>query len=144
SFITPFDRGDITRLIQSMDDAIDQMQKTAKSILLFNVTQFEPEMVQMAECIVRAAHLMREAIPLLNSINKNVGELNRLTEQIVHVESEADDIYDTARKRLFEERARTSPVDFWVAMEILDHLEKVTDSLDDVANEIHSIVTEHV
>jgi uncharacterized protein Yka (UPF0111/DUF47 family) len=29
-------------------------------------------------------------------------------------------------------------------MEILDHLEKVTDSLDDVANEIHSIVTEHV
>jgi predicted phosphate transport protein (TIGR00153 family) len=144
SFITPFDRGDITRLIQSMDDAIDQMQKTAKSILLFNVTQFEPEMVQMAECIVRAAHLMQEAIPLLNSINKNVGELNRLTEQIVHVESEADDIYDTARKRLFEERARTSPVDFWVAMEILDHLEKVTDSLDDVANEIHSIVTEHV
>jgi uncharacterized protein len=144
SFITPFDRGDITRLIQSMDDAIDQMQKTAKSILLFNVTRFEPEMVQMAECIVRAAHLMQEAIPLLNSINKNVGELNRLTERIVQVESEADDIYDAARKRLFEERARTTPIDFWVAMEILDHLEKVTDSLDDVANEIHSIVTEHV
>jgi uncharacterized protein len=144
SFITPFDRGDITRLIQSMDDAIDQMQKTAKSILLFNVTRFEPEMVQMAECIVRAAHLMQQAIPLLNSINKNVGELNRLTEQIVQVESEADDIYDAARKRLFEERAPTAPMEFWVAMEILDHLEKVTDSLDDVANEIHSIVTEHV
>ena len=106
SFITPFDRGDITRLIQSMDDAIDQMQKTAKSILLFNVTRFEPEMVQMAECIVRAAYLMQQAIPLLNSINKNVGDLNRLTEQIVHVESEADDIYDAARKRLFEERAQ--------------------------------------
>jgi predicted phosphate transport protein (TIGR00153 family) len=144
SFITPFDRGDITRLIQSMDDAIDQMQKTAKSILLFNVTRFEPEMVQMAECIVRAAYLMQQAIPLLNSINKNVGDLNRLTEQIVHAESEADDIYDAARKRLFEERAPTAPMDFWVAMEILDHLEKVTDSLDDVANEIHSIVTEHV
>jgi uncharacterized protein len=87
---------------------------------------------------------MQQAIPLLNSINKNVGDLNRLTEQIVHVESEADDIYDAARKRLFEERAPTAPMDFWVAMEILDHLEKVTDSLDDVANEIHSIVTEHI
>ncbi|MDF2972806.1 MAG: nuclease [Microvirga sp.] len=105
SFITPFDRGDITRLIQSMDDAIDQMQKTAKSILLFNVTRFEPEMVQMAECIARPAHLIQQAIPLLNSINKNVGELNHLTEQIVQVESEADDIYDAARKRLFR-RAR--------------------------------------
>ena len=27
-----------------MDDAIDQMQKTAKTILLFEVTRFEPEM----------------------------------------------------------------------------------------------------
>jgi predicted phosphate transport protein (TIGR00153 family) len=143
SFITPFDRGDITRLIQSMDDAIDQMQKTAKTILLFNVTRFEPEMRQMAECIVRAAGLLRQAIPLLNAINKNIGQLNSLTEQIVHIESEADELYDAARKRLFEERA-SQPMDFWVAMEILDHLEKVADSLDDVANEIHSVVTEHV
>jgi uncharacterized protein len=144
SFITPFDRGDITRLIQSMDDAVDQMQKTAKTILLFGVTRFEPEMMQMAECIVRASGLMQEAVPLLSTINKNIGLLNSLTEKIVRVESEADDIYDAARKRLFEERARTEPVDFWVAMEIMEHLEKVADSLDDVANEIHSIVTEHV
>ena len=144
SFITPFDRGDITRLIQSMDDAVDQMQKTAKTILLFGVTRFEPEMMQMAECIVRASGLMQEAVPLLSTISKNIGRLNSLTEKIVRVESEADDIYDAARKRLFEERARTEPVDFWVAMEIMDHLEKVADSLDDVANEIHSIVTEHV
>ena len=144
SFITPFDRGDITRLIQSMDDAIDEMQKTAKTILLFGVTEFEPEMRQMADCIVRASGLMQQAIPLLNAINKNVAQLNSLTEQIVHIESEADDLYDAARRRLFEERARAQPMDFWVAMEILDHLEKVADSLDDVANEIHSVVTEHV
>ena len=144
SFITPFDRGDISRLIQSMDDASDQMQKTAKTILLFNVTHFEPEMVQMADCVVRASSLMQQAIPLLDAINKNVDRLNSLTEQIVRVESEADDLYDAARKRLFEERASTQPMEFWVAMEILDHLEKVTDSLDDVANEVHSLVTEHV
>ena len=35
SFITPFDRGDIKDLITSMDNAIDQMQKTAKTIMLF-------------------------------------------------------------------------------------------------------------
>ena len=98
SFITPFDRGDISRLIQSMDDAIDQMQKTAKTILLFNVSAFEPEMKQMTECIVRSSGLLQQAIPLLNAINKNVAQLNSLTEQIVHIESEADDLYDAARK----------------------------------------------
>jgi uncharacterized protein Yka (UPF0111/DUF47 family) len=30
TFITPFDRGDIKDLITSMDDAIDEMQQTAK------------------------------------------------------------------------------------------------------------------
>jgi uncharacterized protein len=144
SFITPFDRGDITSLIDSMDDAIDQMQKTAKTILLFNVTHFEPEMRQMADCVVRASLLLQKAIPLLNAINKNVGQLNSLTEQIVMLESETDDLYDAARKRLFEEKAGTQPMDFWVAIEILDHLEKIADSLDDVANEVHSVVTEHV
>src|SRR5215210_4165740 len=68
SFITPFDRGDIAGLINSMDDAIDQMQKTAKTILLFDVTQFEPEMKLMAECVVRASLLMQQAIPLLSGI----------------------------------------------------------------------------
>src|SRR5687768_9365398 len=34
SFITPFARNDIKDLIQSMDDAIDQMHKTVKTIRL--------------------------------------------------------------------------------------------------------------
>jgi uncharacterized protein Yka (UPF0111/DUF47 family) len=34
TFITPFDRGDIKNLITSMDDAIDQMQQTAKAVML--------------------------------------------------------------------------------------------------------------
>ena len=145
SFITPFDRGDISRLIQSMDDAIDQMQKTAKTILLFNVSAFEREMRQMTRCIVRSSGLLQRAIPLLNAINKNVAQLNSLTEQIVHIESEADDLYDAARKRLFEERARAQPMDFWISpWRSWIHLEKVADSLDDVANEIHSVVTESV
>ena len=33
TFITPFDRGNIRDLITSMDNSIDQMQKTAKGIL---------------------------------------------------------------------------------------------------------------
>lgn len=35
SFITPFDRGDFKDLIRSMDDAIDMMHKTVKTIRLF-------------------------------------------------------------------------------------------------------------
>ena len=42
TFITPFDRADIKDLITSMDDAIDQMNQTAKTITLFEVRTFDP------------------------------------------------------------------------------------------------------
>src|SRR4051795_12617966 len=57
SFITPFDRGDIKDLINSMDDAIDQMHQTAKAITLFELRSFDPIMQQMGETIVQAANL---------------------------------------------------------------------------------------
>src|SRR6218665_3372361 len=48
SFITPFDRGDIKDLIQSMDDAIDMMHKMVKTIRLYEQTSFQPGMQEMA------------------------------------------------------------------------------------------------
>ncbi|TIN23929.1 MAG: DUF47 family protein, partial [Mesorhizobium sp.] len=47
SFITPFERGDIKDLIQSMDDAIDMMHKVVKMVRLFEQTSFEPRMREM-------------------------------------------------------------------------------------------------
>jgi uncharacterized protein Yka (UPF0111/DUF47 family) len=67
SFITPLDRGDIKDLITSMDDAIDQMNKTVKVIRLYEVRSFAPTMQEMGELIVRAAKVTLEAVPLLRS-----------------------------------------------------------------------------
>src|SRR5690242_4644727 len=63
TFITPFDRGDIRELITSMDDAIDQMHKTAKAILLFDQRQFQPDMVRLGDIVVQCAELTAEAVP---------------------------------------------------------------------------------
>ena len=71
TFITPFDRTDIQDLINSMDDAIDQMNKTAKTIVTFEVRRFEPCMQQMTEIIVQSSQLVLEAVPLLSSIGSN-------------------------------------------------------------------------
>src|SRR5438034_11222589 len=70
TFITPLDRGDIKDLITSMDDAIDQMNQTAKLITLFELRSFETPMQEMGEIIVRAAKLNVEAVPLLGSLAK--------------------------------------------------------------------------
>src|SRR3984957_7832021 len=76
TFITPFDRTDIQDLITSMDDAIDQMNKTAKTIITFEVRSFEPQMRQMSDIILQSAKLVLEAVPLLSSIGSNAARLN--------------------------------------------------------------------
>ena len=58
TFLTPFDRSAITDLISSMDDAIDEMQKTAKAITQFEVAHFEPQMRDMAAMAEQGAILV--------------------------------------------------------------------------------------
>jgi uncharacterized protein Yka (UPF0111/DUF47 family) len=47
-------------------------------------------------------------------------------------------------KELFLKHRNGNAMDFIVGVEIYDHLEKVADRFDDVANEINSIVIEQV
>ena len=146
TFITPFDRSDIQDLIGSLDDAIDQMNKTAKVIALFEVRSFERQMQQMGEDALAGAKLVQRAMPLLRNIGKNAGELNLITEQIVRVEERADELHDDGRKALFlANRAHpASGMNFTIGTEIYDHLEKVVDRLEDVANEINALVVDHL
>jgi uncharacterized protein len=148
TFITPFDRTDIQDLISSMDDAIDQMNKTAKTIVLFEVNSFEPQMQTMSDFILQAAQLVRDAVPLLSSIGSNAARLNVLTTKIINIEEAADDVCNQGLKQLYlASRAQGNQgnaMQFIVGSELYDHLEKVVDRFEDVANEISSIVVDQL
>jgi predicted phosphate transport protein (TIGR00153 family) len=146
TFVTPFDRTDIQDLISSMDDAIDQMNKTAKAIVMFEVRSFEPHMQQMSDIILEAAQLVREAVPLLASIGPNAARLNALTAKIIAVEEQADDIHDRGLKALFlaNREGQGNAMSYIVGAELYDHLEKIVDRFEDVSNEINSIVIDQL
>jgi len=143
TFLTPFDRSAITDLIAAMDDAIDEMQKTAGAVDLYDVTEFEPEMRDIAGLIVDAARLTVEALPLLRNISANGPRLHELTERLVRMEGHADEIHAAGLKRLFKEHGSSNTMRFLIARELFRHLERVTDSFEDVANEIDGLVIDH-
>jgi len=144
TFITPFDRSDIQDLTTSLDDAIDQMRKTAKVISLFEVKSFEPQMRQMAQIIVQAAELTVEAVALLPKMRLNAQRLSELAVKITQIEEQADTMYDQGRKALFLAHRTGDPMAFIVGVDIYSHLEKVVDRFEDVANRISGIVVEQV
>jgi uncharacterized protein len=144
TFITPFDRSDIQSMITSMDDAIDQMNKTAKTIILFELRSFEPPMREMGDIIVESTRLVGEAMPLLSAVGKHSRRLTELAERIVRIEDKADQIHERGLKELFLAHRGGDTMGYIVGNEVYDHLEKVMDRLEDVANEISAIVIEHV
>jgi predicted phosphate transport protein (TIGR00153 family) len=144
TFITPFDRGNISDLITSMDNSIDQMQKTAKSIMLFDLNEFTPQMREMADTVVKCAELLREAVPLLQSLSAEAGHISDLTAKISALEGRADELHDIGLRELYQKNVGGSGLAFYVGNEVYDHLEKVVDRFDDVANVMHGIVIEHV
>ena len=143
TLITPFDRSDIRDLTVSLDDAIDQMQKTAKSIILFGVREFEPQMRELGDLAIQAAYLTLEATELLHDLGKNATRLNGIAEAVTRIESRSDEVYDAGMKALFK-KSQDRPMDFIVGADIYDHLEKVIDRFEDVANGISGILLEHL
>ena len=144
TFITPFDRSDIKDLINTLDDTIDQMQKTAKAVLLFEVWTLEPQMAWMGDHIVKAAKLTVEAVSLLGALRDNATRLNTITEEMVKLEDDADTLNDSGIKSLFQQHRDGNAMDYIIGVEIYDHLEKVMDRFEDVANRISGIVIEQV
>ena len=144
SFITPFDRSDIRGLTNSLDDSIDQMQKTAKVITLYEMRDFAPHMRQLGKVAVEAAALTVEAVALLPEMRKNRGRLNELTEQIARLESDSDALYDEGMKALYQAHKGGDAMAFMIGGEVYDHLEKVVDRFEDVANRISGILVEHL
>src|SRR3954451_5731474 len=144
TFITPFDRSDIQDLIQSMDDAIDQMNKTAKAINLFDVRSFSLNMREMGSAIVRVAELTAEAIPLIRAIGANAPQLSAFAEEVIRVEDRSDELHEAGLKSLLCDGRATNAMDYIIGREILDHLEKVVDRFEDVAKKVNSIMVENV
>lgn len=142
TFLTPFDRGAITSLIGAMDDAIDEMQATARAIDTYELTVFTPEMRRMVDMIAEAAAVTAEAMPLLRNIGKNGARIHEITEKMVGLEGDADDVREAGLKKAFAEQSN-EPMQFIVSREIYKHLERVTDAFEDVANEIDGIVIDH-
>ena len=143
TFLTPFDRGAITGLIGSMDDAIDEMLAAARAIDLYELHDLRPEMKDIVHLISEAAEITAQAVPLLRNVSRNGAQLHVLTERLVQLEGEADDIHAAGLKRAFQEVQEIGTLQFAVAREVFKNLERVTDSFEDVANQIDGIVIDH-
>ena len=77
-------------------------------------------------------------------ISAEATRFSALTEQISQLEGRADELHDMGLRALYQGLRESGSMAFFIGNEVYDHLEKVVDRFDDVANVMHGIVIEHV
>ncbi len=137
TFITPFDREDIQRLASVLDDVIDYIHGSAKRIELYKLDPIHPSMIKLSELIQQCAIELHSAISSLRGM-KNMNKLRESLVKVNSIENHADDIFDNAVARLFEEEK--DAIQIIKVKEILSALETATDKCEDVANVLESVI----
>jgi predicted phosphate transport protein (TIGR00153 family) len=140
NFITPFDREDIHALTSSIDDILDLINGTAKRLEMYKVTEITEPMVMLSEIILKGSIELNVAVTNLEGM-KRIDEIKEACVRINSLENNADDVFNLAIGRLFDEEK--DAVKLIKIKEILQALETATDKCEDAANVIESIIIKY-
>lgn len=134
TFVTPFDREDISRLGSLLDDVLDHVEATAEFLELHKIDQPLPQMVALAETLRKAAKATAEAMPKLRELRG----LSEYTVEVNRLENEGDRAYRRTIATLFSGEYKAMDVLKW--KDIIEEIEAAIDTLEDVANTVEDIV----
>lgn len=140
TFITPIERDDIYRLIARMDDVMDFVEAAAERLVLYEITVMTPEVVDLADVLVRAMQDVEQALKGLRDMKHSQAIIQKCID-VNRLENEGDAILRMAVARLFREEKDPIVVIKW--KEIYENLESASDRCEDVANIIEGVILEH-
>lgn len=135
-FVTPLDREDIISLATSVDDVMDGIEATIARFDYLNVMVTDQIMKDFAEVIVQSCEHMVAAFRLLDK--KKYLEIREHAVAINSLENEGDRLMREGIRAIF-----TNPKDPYHDFrlkEIYERLEETTDSCEDVADILSSVL----
>lgn len=137
SFITPFERGDISDLALRMDDVVDLMEVVCMRLDLFRIDHMRHEAIEMAELTNKAMIEIKEMIDLLPRYKKDERVMQHAI-AVSRIEDGADRVYQNALRRLFSEEEAGKEIVTW--LRIFDRMEYCLNACDHVAGVVRSVV----
>ncbi len=140
TFVTPFDREDITALAQSLDDVTDFIHSAADFMFLYRVEQPTQRAKELADVIVEITAEVQKAV---SQLTKHIDQRQMLKHcvEVNRMENVADRIYRSALAELFANSTEVPLLIKW--REIYEHMETVTDRCEDVANVLEGVALKY-
>ncbi len=136
TFITPIEREDIMLLIKRLDDVLDGIDACASRFDMYGIVKTDPYIRKFADCLRRSTQEIQSAIYLLTQ--KKLLAMQPHCVNIHELENEGDNLMREGIKHLF--RNERDPIELIKYKELYQRLEETTDSCEDVATCLQSII----
>ena len=141
TFITPFDREDITTLTDTMDDVIDTINRVAQKVLLFSPEKLPHATLEMAIVIQEGTAEIKEAFDELSNLKKTDKQIRIHIKKIKEYEEAADRIYQKGTTDLF--KSDIQAIELIKVKDIIQEMEKAANRINGVAKILKTIVVKY-
>jgi hypothetical protein len=136
TYMTPIEREDILEIATRLDDIVDGMEAAAMRFDMFQIHAVDQYILDFASNIEECAEQLEQAMKSLQ--HKKMREIRQYAVRINELENIGDKLMRDSVKSLFLHT--TDPIEIIKYKEIYMILEGVSDSCEDVADILESIV----
>ncbi len=137
TFVTPFDREDIKRLVHRLDDVLDFAEDASARMEIYDIQSVPDAVRSLVDILRESFRSLAQAIPMLKNL-KHRKEIDRCLIEVNRLENTGDSVLRDALRKLFREES--NPITVIKLKEILESLEEAIDRCEDVANTIETIL----
>ncbi len=138
TWFSPLPKQDIHALCDSLDDVIDNINVSAKRMMLYNPRTMGNQTMHMAEIVIECTKLIQKIFNDLNILKREPGRALEICNRIHELEHEGDDVYGSFVQELFE--SDTEALEVIKIKEIMSSLESATDCANKVGKTLKSIL----
>lgn len=94
SLMVQVNKLDLQSVSMAMDDCLDAIKDTSKAVLIYRPEQIDPQLEELARIAESQSQALRDMIPLLGEIKKNVTAISLCCERVTELEHAADEDYE--------------------------------------------------
>ncbi|MBC8004691.1 MAG: DUF47 domain-containing protein [Verrucomicrobia bacterium] len=140
TFITPFDREDISELTSKIDDIVDLIYSLSGKVELYRCSTFSTYMKEMVAIIHKGSRHIKVAVGGLHDF-KNYDQVMKACKDLNKLESRVDELYRLGISNLFENEK--DPIELIKQKEILQNIEKIANKIEDVSDVVKTILVKY-
>ena len=141
SFITPFDREDISELSNRLDDVVDYINGSSKRMAIYNPYKVHPAIIKLSDLVIAGVRAIDKGINMLATLRNDKKALKEIVNSLHALENDADEVYEMAIREVFAQEKNA--IELMKTKELLSELEETIDAIEHVGKILKTIIVKY-